>query len=200
MKKMTPKDARKISVLTFVALSAGSLTGCSLPESAVILIPKPAEFIPALIAFLVIWFVLAKFAWPMIMDTLDKRQEKIQGDLDAAEHAKDEALREKQAYKKRLDNAEREVGEIISAAKKDAEQERAEVLAKAQRDAADVVAKSHELLETERRKAMIELSGSVVDLSVDIAGKIIGNELTEQQQRELAEKYLNEVGQPDDEV
>jgi F-type H+-transporting ATPase subunit b len=200
MKKMTPKDARKISVLTFVALSAGSLTGCSLPASAGILFRKPAEFIPALIAFLVIWFGLAKFAWPMIMDTLDKRQEKIQGDLDAAEHAKDEALREKQAYKKRLDNAEREVGEIISAAKKDAEQERAEVLAKAQRDAADVVAKSHELLETERRKAMIELSGSVVDLSVDIAGKIIGNELTEQQQRELAEKYLNEVGQPDDEV
>ena len=45
---------------------------------------------------------------------------------------------------------------------------------------------------------MIELSGSVVDLSVEIAGKIIGNELTEDQQRDLAEKYLKEVGKPND--
>ena len=45
---------------------------------------------------------------------------------------------------------------------------------------------------------MIELSSSVVDLSVEIASKVIGNELSEGQQRKLAEKYLAEVSVPDE--
>ena len=72
------------------------------------------------------------------------------------------------------------------------------MLAKAQKEASGIIAKSHEALEGERRKAMIELSGSVVDLSVEIAGKIIGNDLSEDQQRALAEKYLAEVGKTND--
>ena len=44
---------------------------------------------------------------------------------------------------------------------------------------------------------MVELSGSVVDLSVEIAGKIIGNDLTDAEHRALAEKYLAEVGSSD---
>jgi len=198
MVNKTQAVARKASLATLAVLAAGSLSGCSIPESASILIPKPAEFVPALIAFCVIWFVLAKFAWPMIMKTLDDRQAKIQGDLDAAEKAKADAAQEKKDYEAKIADAHREAGEIIASAKKDAEAERAEVLAKAQREASQVIAKSHEAVESERHKAMIELSGSVVDLSVEIAGKIIGNELSDDQQRALAEKYLKEVGNPND--
>ena len=50
------------------------------------------------------------------------------------------------------------------------------------------------MIDAERAKAVVELSGQVVDLSVEIAGKIIGDALNEQQQRELAIKYLSEVG------
>ena len=45
---------------------------------------------------------------------------------------------------------------------------------------------------------MVELSDSVVDLSVEIAGKIIGDSLDEAGQRKLAEKYLEEVGSLND--
>ena len=72
----------------------------------------------------------------------------------------------------------------------------ARILAKAQKEAVDIIAKAHGAVSSERHKAMIELSGSVVDLSVEIASKIIGNDLTEEQQRRLAEKYLAEVGTP----
>ena len=60
------------------------------------------------------------------------------------------------------------------------------------------MAKSRGAVESERKKAMIELSSSVVDLSVEIASKIIGNELSEESQRKLAEKYLAEVGASDE--
>ena len=63
-----------------------------------ILIPKPAEFIPALIAFLVIWFVLAKLAWPSILGMMEKRQKKIQDDLDSAAESKAKAAEEAKSY------------------------------------------------------------------------------------------------------
>ncbi len=55
-----------------------------------ILIPKMAEFIPALIAFLIIWIVLAKVALPGIMKTMEERGKKIEESLDEAEKTKQE--------------------------------------------------------------------------------------------------------------
>ena len=155
-----------------------------------ILLPKPAEFIPALIAFLIIWLILAKLAWPMIIGILDARQTKIEGDLKAAADAKDQAEENARAYEQRIYDAEREAADIIDAAKRSAEEERAEILAKAQREAAATIAKSRDAVEAERKKAMVELS-------VEIASKIIGNDLDASQHRALAEKYLAEVGSSD---
>lgn len=68
-------------------LLAPSVALAESPSGADLLLPKPAEFIPALIAFLIIWFVLGKFAWPSILKMMESRQEKIQNDLNTAENA-----------------------------------------------------------------------------------------------------------------
>ncbi|MBD9243554.1 MAG: ATP synthase F0 subunit B, partial [Clostridiales bacterium] len=151
---------------------------------------KPAEFIPALIAFLIIWIVLAKLVWPQVLQMMDKRQQKIQDDLDAAAKSKQEAAEQAKGYEDKLVEAHREAEAIIAKAKKEAEEERSHVLAKAQREAAVIIAKAHGAVDSERHKAMIELSGSVVDLSVEIATKIIGNDLSEAEQRKLAELQM----------
>ena len=170
-------------------------------ESAVgpdILIPKMAEFIPALIAFIIIWVILAKLVWPSVLEMMEKRQQKIQDDLDAAERSKIEAAEEAKSYEAKILEAHHEADAIVAKAKKEAEEVRSAVLAKAQREAADIIAKAHGAVDSERHKAMIELSSSVVDLSVEIASKIIGNDLSVEEQRRLAEKYLAEVGEPDE--
>ena len=170
-------------------------------ESAVgpdILIPKMAEFIPALIAFIIIWVILAKLVWPSVLEMMEKRQQKIQDDLDAAERSKIEAAEEAKSYEAKILDAHHEADAIVAKAKKEAEEVRTAVLAKAQREAADIIAKAHGAVDSERHKAMIELSSSVVDLSVEIASKIIGNDLSVEEQRRLAEKYLAEVGEPDE--
>jgi len=159
-----------------------------------LLVPTLAELIPATIAFCIIFTQLSKLAWPMIVKMMTEREEKIQSDISAAEEAKEQAQANAQTYVERLAAAEREAAEIVAAAKREAEEERARILAKAQKDAAATVSKARDIMEAERRKAMVQLSGSVVDLSVEIAGKIIGNDLNDDQHRALAEKYLAEVG------
>ena len=183
------------------ALLGATPTVALAEESAVgadILIPKPAEFIPALIAFLIIWVVLAKLVWPQVLAMMEKRQAKIQADLDDAERSKAEAAEEARNYEAKILDAHHEADAIVAKAKKEAEEVRSAVLAKAKREAADIIAKAHGAVDSERHKAMIELSSSVVDLSVEIASKIIGNDLSVEEQRRLAEKYLAEVGTPDE--
>ena len=190
-----------MAVLASGALALATPGVARADESAVgpdILIPKMAEFIPALIAFLVIWVVLAKLVWPQVLAMMEKRQQKIQDDLDAAERSKVQAAEEARSYEAKILDAHHEADAIVAKAKKEAEEVRSAVLAKAQREAADIIAKAHGAVDSERHKAMIELSSSVVDLSVEIASKIIGNDLSVEEQRRLAEKYLAEVSTPDE--
>jgi F-type H+-transporting ATPase subunit b len=86
----------------------------------------------------------------------------------------------------------------MAEAKHDAEVMRADMIAKAQEESQAIIAKAHDVIDAERAKAMAELSGSVVDLSVEIASKVIGNGLDVEQQRALAIKYLAEVGSLND--
>ncbi len=159
-----------------------------------LLIPTPAEFIPAIIAFVIIFFVLSKLAWPKVIAATTAREEKIQSDLDSAREVKEKAEADAKSREELLADAQREAGEIIAQARRDADEERNKILAKAQKDASATISKAHDAVAAERRKAMVQLSVSVVDLSVEIAGKIIGNDLSDDEHRALAEKYLVEVG------
>lgn len=181
-----------------VTFAAPAVALAETPSGPDILLPKPAEFVPALIAFLVIWVVLAKLAWPSILKMMEQRQQKIQDDLDSAAKSKADAAREVKDLEARIAASHKDAEAIVAKAKREAEEERSRILAKAQREAADIVAKSRGAVQSERKKAMIELSSSVVDLSVEIASKIIGNELSEESQRKLAEKYLDEIGASDE--
>ena len=175
-----------------VALAEEENTGMKL------LLPNMAEFVPACIAFLIIWFIMAKFAWPMILKMMEDRENKIQGDLDSAAQLRWEADDAKQAYYGLLEEADLRADEVLAEAKRDAEILRADMIAEAQKESQAIIAKAHDVIDAERTKAMAELSTSVVDLAVEIASKIIGDALDEEEQRALAIKYLSEVGSLND--
>ena len=159
-----------------------------------ILIPKMSEFIPALIAFLIIWAVLAKFAWPAVTGMLDKRQETIKNNLDEAEAARIEAQRSLEEYKKQLADARRESAAIIDDARRAAEQVKADITAQAQAQADEMIAKAKKSIEKEKLAAIADLQGSVAELSVAVAGRFIGEDLSDADQRKLIEKYVAEAG------
>ena len=161
---------------------------------ASILIPKPSEFIPALIAFLVIWVLFAKFLWPTVLENLDARQKKIQEDLDSAEKTKIDSQRELEAYKAKIADADKKAEEIIAVAKREAEAERTRIKAQAQEEATEIIERAHEAVENERKSAMVELINQSADISIEMAQKILQENLNETKQHEIIEKYLQEVG------
>lgn len=159
-----------------------------------LLIPKLAELIPAIIAFSIIFLVLSKLVWPSVMKMMDDREQAIQGEFLAATAAKEEAEKAVEESAQIIADARKQADGIISKAKDEADAERNRILVEAHTQAAATIDQGHKVVETERTRAMNDLSRSVVDLSVEIAGKIIGNNLDEDQHRALAEHLLDEMG------
>jgi F-type H+-transporting ATPase subunit b len=158
------------------------------------IIPNLGELIPALVSFAIVFFVLSKFGWPAISDMLDKRADTIREGLERAESARIEAERLLEEYKKTMAEARKEAGSILQSAKQAAEAQRVEAAAKTQAEIDAMLAKARESIEGERRAAVASLQSSVADLSVAVAGKLIGGELTVADQHAVIEKYINEAG------
>lgn len=164
-------------------------------NKAEILIPKMAEFIPALIAFLIIWVVLAKFAWPQILSMMDERGKRIQESLDEAETTKKKAIASRKEYDELVTDARRKSADIVLEARKDAEAERARIIEAAHKEAEDIIAKAHANAEDERNAIYTAAAASIADLSVSVASKIVGETLDQDgEQRRLIERYVKEAG------
>lgn len=193
---------KAVARLGGVAVAAGSAT-CAFPtlafaseESSGInaILPDPVEFVPMLIAFIILWIILAKFGWPMFEGMLDKREKTIKEALEKSEAARAESERVLQEYQKQLDEAKAQSAQIVADAKKAAEAVKADITAKAQAEAAAMVDKARDAIEAEKKAAIAELQGSVADLSISVAGRLIGEDLNDDQHRKIIERYATEAG------
>lgn len=173
------------------ASEGGSGGGLSL------LMPNMLEWIPMLIGFILLWVVLAKFGWPVITGMLDKRITTIKDSLERAEVAKIESERLLEENRAQLDEAKKQAAQIIVDAKTTGEALRAEIAAQAQEDARLLIAKANAAIETEKKAAIAQLQSSVADISVSVAGRLIGQDLSDKEHRKLIERYLAEAGSLD---
>ncbi|KAF0208952.1 MAG: F-type H+-transporting ATPase subunit [Actinobacteria bacterium] len=158
------------------------------------LIPKMPEILVALTSFLVLFVILGKFAFPPVTKMLDERAEKIRESLEKAEETRVEAERLLEEYKVQMAEARAEAGKVIEQGRTVAENMKNEIIAKAREEAESERTKAIESIRAEKLAAMAELQASVADLSVAVAGKIIGQQLSAADHAALIERSIAEVG------
>ena len=161
-------------------------------------IPKISEIWPSIIAFVILFALLYRFAFPMITNMLQERADKIAESLEKAEETRVEAERLLDDYKKQMAEARHEAGKIVEDSRKVAESMKDEIVARANEEAEEVKTKALAAIEAEKRSVMSELQASVAALSTELAGKIIGTELDEAKHKGLIKSYLDEVGSLDE--
>ncbi len=162
--------------------------------SAISVVPVLADIWPSIIAFAVLFLLLKKFAFGPISGVLDKRAETIRESLEKAEQTKVEAERLLDEYKVQMAEARAEASKVIDQGRKVAESMKAEIVAKAHEEAEQVIVKAREAIDAEKKAAIAELQGSVADLSVAVASKLIGEKLSADEHASLIERYVAEVG------
>ncbi|HEX6302234.1 MAG TPA: F0F1 ATP synthase subunit B [Acidimicrobiia bacterium] len=158
-----------------------------------ILLPPLNELVAGIIAFAIVFFFVWKWAVPAINRMLEQRQAAISGQIEAAEKAKAEAESLLADYRGQLAEARAEGNKIIDEARQSADQMRADIIAKAEADAEQIRARAREEAAGEMSRALADARSQVGDISVDLAGKIVGESLDQQAHQALIDRYLADL-------
>ncbi|GAA4455959.1 F0F1 ATP synthase subunit B [Nibrella saemangeumensis] len=150
-----------------------------------------------LVVFLILLFVLTKFAWKPIAQSLREREDNIQSALDLAEKTRTEMAQLKSDNEKLLAQARVERDTILRGAKETADRMVADAQVKAQAEGQRMLEQAREAMQTERQAMMAQVKKEVVALSLDIAEKVLRKELRDKSSQEqlvqnlVAESNLN---------
>jgi len=144
--------------------------------------------------FLILLFVLGKFAWPAILTAVKARNESIRKALDAANKARDEMARLQADNKKILAEAKAERDALLREAKQMRDKLIAEAKEKAALEAKKLVKDARESIRQEKAAAINEMKAQMSSLSVDIAEKILRQRLgNDMAQKKLVDKLIKEA-------
>ena len=146
------------------------------------------------VVFILLLFLLKKFAWGPILNAVNEREQGIKDALDAAQKAKQEMANLQEDNEKLLQEARAERDAML----KEARQIKASMIAgakdEAQAEASKAIAGAQATIEAEKKAAVAELKQTVSGLSLAIAEKIMKSELSNKdKQLELVETMLKEA-------
>ena len=144
--------------------------------------------------FLILLFILGKFAWPAILTAIRARNESIRQALDSAEKAKEEMAKLQADNKKILSEAKAERDAMMKEAKQLKDKLIADAKEQASYEARKLVANAREAIQAEKKAAINDLKVQVANLSLDIAEKILKKELEDSKaQKDLINTLINEA-------
>ena len=157
-------------------------------------LPEVNEIIWGGLFFSVVAFLLIKFAFPALRETMHAREERIRSELEGAERARTDAESELAGYQAQLADARSESGRIVEEARQSADQVRRELIAKAEEDAAAVRSRADEDIVLAKERAISELRAEVGTMSIELAEKVVERNLDRDTQMALIDSYIRQVG------
>src|SRR2546422_6193169 len=125
-----------------------------------------------LVVFGLLLFILKRSAWPVLLQAVREREQRLERQLAEAAQAREEATRLLEQQKHALERARAEAQEIVTKAKVVAEKERAALLARAPEEAAPLLARAKKDIEEEKAKAILALRREAVELSIAAAARV----------------------------
>jgi F-type H+-transporting ATPase subunit b len=185
----------KIFALPVPGLPAGSaFFQINLNTKNMFLLPNLGTIIWVSIVFIIVYYILSKFAWKPLMNALEKREQSVESSLSAASEAD-----------KKLQNLKNEQEAIISAARQEKEkilkagiEQRDNIIATA-KDTASAEAKkmleeARENIAREREAALVDMKNQIATLSIEIATKVVHADMDDEKRHEkLVDELIKDI-------
>lgn len=146
------------------------------------------------LVFLILLFLLNKFAWKPILGAVKGREESIEKALNTAEEAKEEIKKLEAKNEDLLAEARKERDELLSQARETRDNIIGEAKETAKKESEKIIASAKAAIANERKVAVAQIKEEVVTLSVELAEKILKEQLKgDDKQNELVSKYVREI-------
>lgn len=143
---------------------------------------------------LILFFGLKHFLFRPVQSILEQRQQAVDQSITDAETAKSEAEAAKTEYTEKLSAAKEESAQILRNATQKAQQRSDEIVAAAKEEASGIMMRNAQQLEIEKRRAENELRGSVSELAVLMAEKVVEREVKPEDHMRLIDEFIDAVG------
>ena len=147
-----------------------------------------------LVVFAILVLILGKYAWGPILAAVDAREKGIQTALDEAAERNQEAEKLLANHKENLADARRQANELLAEGKAAGESIRMEIEEKARGEAQSIIERARAEIERERDAAIAEIRRESVDLALAAATRLVQENLDQEKDRVLVERYLTELG------
>ena len=153
----------------------------------------PGLFVWTIVTFLLLVFVLAKFAWKPLLKMLQDREDMVRSSLEDAEKAKSELERLNEESEAIMAKARSEAQSILADGKATAEKVKDDIIAKSKEQANKIREDAGNQIQVEKDKAISEIKKEVVNLTLSVAEKLIQKNLSDADNKSLIEESLKKV-------
>lgn len=144
---------------------------------------------------LLLFFILLRvFLFKPVLKVMNDREQKIKDDLDSAEAAREESQELKEQYESQLADVQEEADKILTASKKSADREKAEIISGAHAEADRLIAEAQKTIERDKQEAIESAHNEIAGLAVLAAARVVSKNLDKESDRVYAEQFLSEVG------
>lgn len=146
------------------------------------------------LSFLILLFILSKFAWKPVIKMLNKREEKITEALNEANLAREQMKQLTADNERLLLQAKEERDAILNEARKISQKMYDDIKAKAQEEGQRIVEAAKNDIDVEKQKAIVEIKNTIAEISIEMAEKILQHELSDKEKhQEYINKRVNEI-------
>ncbi len=143
--------------------------------------------------FLLLVYLLKKFAWGPVVNALEKRENQIAQDKQTAADARQSAQQLKQELDERLAQISSEAAQKMAQAVKAGEAQKEQLLAQAKEQAERLLEQAKTQIEAEKNKALADVRGEIANLSVLAASRVIERQVKDDSADEIVAQVLKEV-------
>ena len=143
---------------------------------------------------LVLYLFLKKLLFVPMKKMIDSRQKEIDDMYQNAEEAETQAEAMKISYEEKMSKANEESEEILKKALRRAQLKEEEIIRDAQTEASRIYERAEEQIALEKKRALFEVKDEVSDMAIEIAGAIIGREVSDKEHSDFIDNFIDKIG------
>ena len=186
---MRPSLVVLASLLTTVSASAQEHAA---PKRD-LLSPDPGLMFWTLVIFLLLFAVLAKFAYPKILAAVEAREKALNDAVEGAKRDREAAAALLAEQQKRLEAVRDEAQKLIAEGRAAGDKVRADVIAQATAEHAAMLERARGEIEAERDRAVAQLRREAVELAIRGASRVIEKNLDDASNRKIVDDFLGSI-------
>ncbi len=151
-----------------------------------------AQIFTQIVSFLIVLWVLKKFAWKPFIKILEDRENKIRSEFALIEEGKKENAKVAKLYQEKLDSAHEEASELIKEGREKGQKIAKQLEDKAREDAKKIMTSTKDDLQKEVYKAKRHLKDELVNITMTATKKMVKTSMDKEKQKELIDEFVKE--------